>query len=54
MMMKNLIALPQEHGFHKDVIQLNQNHVLFRTIAQPSVDDVSEWQKALNEFPPIT
>ncbi len=54
MMMKNLIALPEEHGFHKDIIQLNQNHVLFRTVSQPGAEEVAEWQKALNEFPPVT
>lgn len=54
MLMKNLITLSPEHGLHKDIIQLNQNHMLFRTISSPSHEEVLEWQKALNEFPPVT
>jgi|GEM_PF-3919443 hypothetical protein len=54
MLIKNLISLSPEHGLHKDVLQLNQNHTLFRTISDPTHEEVLEWQKALNEFPPVT
>lgn len=53
-LMYNLLNSPGSHNFQKDILQLNQNHVLFSTILSPTQDDVAEWQKALDEFPPVT
>jgi len=53
-LMHNLINSPGNNQFLKDIQQLNQNHVLFSTIVTPTTDDVAEWQKALDEFPPVT
>lgn len=53
-LMKNLLAHQDSTKFIKDIQQLNQNFLIFRTIAEPSAEDVSEWHKALNEFPSIT
>lgn len=52
-LMGNLLA-HKETQFHKDIQQLHQNFLIFRTIEDPNSEDVSEWQKALNEFPPMT
>lgn len=52
-LMGNLL-LHKDSKFFKDIQQLHQNFLLFRTIGEPSPEDVSEWHKALNEFPPVT
>lgn len=52
-LMGNLLS-HKESQFHKDIQQLHQNFLIFRTIEEPNSDDVSEWQKALSEFPPMT
>jgi hypothetical protein len=51
--MGNLLG-QKELQFQKDIQQLHQNFLIFRTIEDPNSEDVSEWQKALNEFPPMT
>lgn len=52
-LMNNLLT-NKDSDFYQNIQQLHQNFLMFRTIEEPSQQDVAEWQKALSEFPSVT
>ena len=51
--MNNLLT-HKESDFYQNIQQLHQNFLMFRTVEEPCIQDISEWHKALSEFPSVT